>query len=627
MKKQLKSLIVVLLAVAFLFAIVGCQQGGGGTATDKPVDTATEAPAEPTDAPVDEGEATEAPEETGDETVWDGSAVPQEFKENVSLNIYAFCDDPFSGPDRTDPVTKYLEEKMNVKVAITSCNEQEWPTQLAAFIASNDLPDIFYLSDAAKQIPMLTEAKAILAIEPYLADNAPNLALDPMGQAMIKKRRDYCNGIVGDNQLYVIGLCKGSWDGYHNPTCGRYFRWDLYAKAGYPEMKKHEDIVDALAKMWDFEKETENKQSTYPVGGWFGDVQGWSEWPINSGLANPIGAVTLTESLAALSYGTFDLIEGNMLKEKDSIFWRGVGFYNKANQLGILDPDSFTQNQAAWNEKFDAGRYFYFPHGWVLTNINNKFQTYGWTDKAFVAIPMLADEVAEDRIHMDIAGERLYCIAANTAAPERCVAVLDYVSTYEWSRYSFSGLEGDLWKYDDAGKVVVDKEKFLDPELTAEWKQEHGAKVYHHFMGYRYTDKWPKDGEPVDLYQFSKEALDKVLVPGYQAMLDYYGASDLKDLYTDKAAKPKESVGYNFYGLGDAPAELKTYQANLEAYRWKNVFKIVAAKDDAEFTKLQDDFIAKLGEYKCDELYEYWVTTAKAQQGTFDEYKSILDIQ
>lgn len=75
------------------------------------------------------------------------------------------------------------------------------------------------------------------------------------------------------------------------------------------------------------------------------------------------------------------------------------------------------------------------------------------------------------------------------------------------------------------------------------------------------------------------------------------------------------------YNLGSLPEELQTLDASLQSYQFKNLFKCIMAKDDAEFEKLQDEYIDGLDAFKIDEIYEYWLGVAKQQQ---EELKPVI---
>lgn len=481
--------------------------------------------------------------------------------ETVPLHVAAFV--ASSEPDgrRTDPVSKYIEEKLNIELHLSTAGDGEWGTKLNALIASNDLPDIFLLSDVSKQLPMLIKSKQILALDDYLKDYAPNLMEDPNARAMMLLNRD--PKLSPDGNLYTLGLCKGSWADVSVPTCSHYIRWDLYSKLGYPKLENYdEDLLNVLKSMQDLENTTADGKKVYAMGGWFSEGQGWGDWIFDYGLAGgQEGVGFLTADRTLLYYNDDNHLESNnQLKDPNSYFWRTVKFYTKANQMGILDPDSFTQPYSTYEEKVHDGRYLYVVPGWVIPKANKNFETNGTPEKALVSLPAFTD--IEGRVGMMVKGERQYAIYGGTKYPERCVMLLDFISSYDFSRIAFNGLEGTNWNMENGKPVPTDE--YLNADISDDkFLNSTGAGVYHHFMGYGNGTIDPVTGTAIDLFQFSDKATEKSLTPAHRDMLKHYGKSTLYDLYTNNV---KEHRSYNgLYSLGEAPEELKPYVANLES--------------------------------------------------------------
>lgn len=58
---------------------------------------------------------------------------------------------------------------------------------------------------------------------------------DPAGQLMVAAERMPANS--PDGNMYLWGMCKGSFDDGTVPTCGHYLRWDLYKEAAIQSWK------------------------------------------------------------------------------------------------------------------------------------------------------------------------------------------------------------------------------------------------------------------------------------------------------------------------------------------------------------------------------------------------------
>ena len=615
MKKSLVSkLLAVALSAAMLVGLTAC----GGSSEPAPASEPAAAAEETAEAaPEAEGEAAEAPAAE----VSESGTIFQDFsgEDRVDLDIVAFVGSNEPDGLRSDPVTKWLEDKLNVNIYLTHVTEADWPTQLSAMLADNDLPDIFLLSDATKQLPMLLDAGSVLDYSPYLEQYAPNTMKDPAGRMMIAGNSTAAWS--PDGGTYLWGLCKGSWDDGTQPTCGHYIRWDLYAKAGYPKLENFDtDMLDVMQAMVDLEPETADGQKTYGIGSWFGNGQDWGEWFFIYGMAPQEGAGLQESTGLTLAIGPDSLpINSNQLTDPDGYFWRAVKFMYEANKRGLLDPDSFTQQSDVYEENLKAGKYMFNYPGWMSGNANAEFNKVDGNEKMFISIPAVGVD-QEDRFGNMYRGERQYVINANTANPERCVALMDLVSTHEFSRISYNGFEGEFYTVEDGMPVPTDE--FLTTTIDDDFVTKTGITLYHHFMGYGNGTLDPKDGEATDLKLYSKKAMAAKSNATLEDFINYYGAESWGDVYRSQTPT---TTSMNFISLS-SEGDITSYVNEIKAYRGKNVFNCVAAKSDEEFEQLRDQMIKELQEnYHVDEVFQYFYDQAASQSDQIAELAALQD--
>ena len=616
MKKSLVSkLLAVALSAAMLVGLTAC----GGSSEPAPASEPAAAAEETAEAaPEAEGEAAEAPAAE----VSESGTIFQDFsgEDRVDLDIVAFVGSNEPDGLRSDPVTKWLEDKLNVNIYLTHVTEADWPTQLSAMLADNDLPDIFLLSDATKQLPMLLDAGSVLDYSPYLEQYAPNTMKDPAGRMMIAGNSTAAWS--PDGGTYLWGLCKGSWDDGTQPTCGHYIRWDLYAKAGYPKLENFDtDMLDVMQAMVDLEPETADGQKTYGIGSWFGNGQDWGEWFFIYGMAPQEGASLQESTGLTLAINTADStpINSNQLTDPDGYFWRAVKFMYEANKRGLLDPDSFTQQSDVYEENLKAGKYMFNYPGWMSGNANAEFNKVDGNEKMFISIPAVGVD-QEDRFGNMYRGERQYVINANTANPERCVALMDLVSTHEFSRISYNGFEGEFYTVEDGMPVPTDE--FLTTTIDDDFVTKTGITLYHHFMGYGNGTLDPKDGEATDLKLYSKKAMAAKSNATLEDFINYYGAESWGDVYRSQTPT---TTSMNFISLS-SEGDITSYVNEIKAYRGKNVFNCVAAKSDEEFEQLRDQMIKELQEnYHVDEVFQYFYDQAASQSDQIAELAALQD--
>ena len=245
---------------------------------------------------------------------------------------------------------KLLKDKFNVGVNIISASEggsDRWATQMI----SRDLGDLVMLGDnnGQQHLSEAVEAGLLLDISGLIDEHAPNIATNyPL--LLEKARIQFGNGTA----VYAIGSeavpttndlqIEGGTDSWWGP----YGRWDLYAKLGYPEIKTIEDLVPVLQQMHDLEPVNADGEPTYAMS-LFKDWDGGT-------------MMAATQFYAIFGYGdqwnyVFPHATEDSyitLLDEDGIYFRTLKFYFDLNQLGLLDPDSITEETFA-SQLYTAG--------------------------------------------------------------------------------------------------------------------------------------------------------------------------------------------------------------------------------------------------------------------------------
>ncbi len=124
-------------------------------------------------------------------------------------------------------------------------------------------------------------------------------------------------------------------------------RYDIYEAVGCPPVTTEDELLDALKMMQDYERERTGTDDVYALH-WWGQ----------GGTFSPQILARMYGSNDCLSYFEADVETGapKFFLEKDSNFMKAVRFYNKAWNMGLLDPDSFTMDNATWAEKIKNGK-------------------------------------------------------------------------------------------------------------------------------------------------------------------------------------------------------------------------------------------------------------------------------
>lgn len=148
------------------------------------------------------------------------------------------------------------------------------------------------------------------------------------------------------------------------PTNAPSLRWDIYKAVGYPEMETLEDLLDVLKQMQDAAGTSDSGQKVYALSlfsDWDGDLmQNGAAWSALYGY-DPMG------------YLLFNITNGETQSviDADSMYVRGLKFFFQANQMGLVDPESTTQNFDMVSAKFADGAILYAMWPWLGTGYYN----------------------------------------------------------------------------------------------------------------------------------------------------------------------------------------------------------------------------------------------------------------
>ncbi|MDR1902822.1 MAG: hypothetical protein LBQ88_11145 [Treponema sp.] len=508
---------------------------------------------------------------------------------------------------RTDPVSRLLEKKFNIELDLTGVDDANWATQLAALVAAQDLPDLFTTNTTVAVTDALIASNSLLDISPYMADYAPYSINDPDFNLMyeLATRKTTANP---EGKFVNWGLCRGSWDNGTWPTVGNYILWDVYANLGYPKLDNFEtDLVNVLEQMVKASPTSLSGNKTYATGAWFGDGQGYGEWVIQYTQTWPENLSYAGALTVALDGTDSTMVNMNQLTNINSNYWKVMTFYNKLWQKGLFDPDSFTQQEAMYRGKVYDGRYMYIVPGWRATGANTEFTAAG-SPHTFVSLPTF-NKKSEARVTVMTGGERQYGISSKTQYPERAVALLDYISSHEFSRIATNGPEGILWNMIN-GKPVPTEEYLNTATRDREFYLRTGAGIYHHFLGYGSGTVDPATGISINLATYSPQAVIKSMNAAIKDFCAYYGKETLQDVY--QSATPI-TQGYGFLQFDSLPDDIQTYWSGLEAYTAKAFPKVLMANSDAEFARFRDEMIAGMAPYRPDAIFQWYWNQAQAQ--------------
>jgi putative aldouronate transport system substrate-binding protein len=378
-------------------------------------------------------------------------------------------------------------------------------------------------------------------------------------------------------------------------------RFDLYQKIGSPKIKNLDDLAAALDKMHKAAPKDDNGNPTY-------GVSLFNDWDGNM--------VMYVKSTATAFYGfdefDFGLYDPSTKKyhdalEKNGPYLTALKFYNKLNQLGLVDPDSQTQKYNGQSEKFQNGAAFFTVFNWMGSGTYNSEAHLKAGKGMYPVAPEQATPIAYGQ--NIYGGNRIWSIGADTQYPELCMAILNWLATPEGFMTSQWGPKGVVWDYDKNGKTYLTdfgKKAMADQNGTD--------------MPPPYSGKWIDGSFKINNESWSYDAANP------DSKGETYNwrkwASNLTPPKTEieaawrtwaKANTPDDYLGARKYIL--APGTMFTEDPIPESLKvaWKqiadsiknNSWKAIYATSDAEFNSIVDAMTKEVKSYGFDDVLAF----------------------
>ena len=214
--------------------------------------------------------------------------------------------------------------------------------------------------------------------------------------------------------------------------------WDYYKEVGAPEMNNLSDLVTTLRAIQDLHPTNAAGDPSYGITLW-PDWDGTSIENVNQ----------LTKWYGQEVNGSILLdASGEMLELTDDAgaYRKILQFYFEANQAGIVDPDSGTQNWDSVNSKFNSKRAFLIWNDWQQGFWNTTDR--GNAGENYMMAPINDMSIYQPSDPFFGSGR---AFAVGTSDPERqkrVMMLLDWMSSPEGLETVHGGIKG--FTYEDA---------------------------------------------------------------------------------------------------------------------------------------------------------------------------------
>ena len=599
MKKSKKVLAVLLRLVMASYLLSGCSKKSGDTTTDDQSSNVTKAAS---------ADVTKAADNAASGDV-------------VTLTGAIFLESVESNSIKSDPVSNYIRDRFGVQFdVISDCAGNTWNEQFPTQLASDSLPDVFLLvKDAATgyagTLKKLVDAGAVACLDDY-----PDLFKDYNADPILKAEMDYHRNFVSpDGKAYGFPMYFGESNYSKGLVDTISLRWDAYEAAGKPAFKNFDELADALKKMQDAAPADVNGDKPYAISGWFGEAQGWGDWPLIFG-----NQMMISQSSAAMQYHNEDKISDiNYYADEKSPYYEYLKFMNKSYNLGIIDPDAWTMKWDQYNTEMENGSFLYCAAGWlsgqkndiISKNLNNE-------NAGFVHFKAPSDYAATySGGFWDYGTTGTYVISSKCKNIEKAIELLTWISSQEGSLIMENGPEGLAWKMGSDGVPVGNDDYLQMGQFDSEGYKKYGANLYHHLKGYSDATALSKYGNVTANLRLSDAASKISLKPYEKSAMDFFGAKS----FTDENWLNRANTTFTLNlidACGAVPDDYSMQSANIVNYFFNQQYAAIKAGSDKEYEAIVADMIKYAKDNGALDIQKYYQDKQSKVKGALTDISS-----
>lgn len=378
-------------------------------------------------------------------------------------------------------------------------------------------------------------------------------------------------------------------------------RWDLYKELGTPDIADLDGLLDVLEQMME-------KHPTNDAGDACYAMSLWPDWDGGDGMLGIANVVQLTTWYGEKIKGSAILKpDGTFipLTDKNGTYYKILKFLYEANQRGLVDPDSATQDWNSACAKMSAGQVYLMWYSW---------QTGFWNSterlkdgKGFIFTPVADQEYYADA-DVYYGSGRVWAVGSQVDDEKyaKIMEFLDWYASPEGLMFQHAGIEGFNYEVGEDGKFTQINSNALMDNLNV--PEEWGGGGYSD--GNNAINQWivnansinPLTGETyvVTYWSSYKEETLTDMKREWRERFDAEEPADYMKKNNKLIISPNVSVSLP---IDTADISVIRNQCNetICDYSWRMIY----ASDDANFDALWDEMSKTLDGYGFQDLVKF----------------------
>ena len=517
----------------------------------------------------------------------------------------------------------YIKKKFNIELNIIAPNVAGGgDTLFQTRSANGDLGDIIITNLDQSRLKDLVEAELVLDMSEYM-DDCPNLQryTTAIEEASALAEKDGIWAIPSEvSAMSATEPCDAT-----EPTVAPSLRWDIYAEIGYPEMENTDDLLQVLKQMQDAAGTSDSGKQVYAISlfkDWDGDVMQNAD-----GIKGLYGYQQVGFCMAKV-----DGTDIQSILDEDGIYYKSLKFFFDANQMGIVDPESTTQDFSTLSSKYADGAVLYSLWPWLgagqYNTAENTSQGKGFATAIVGDMQCLTyGSMPYGKMSLGI------MIGSKCEDPARVAEFIDWlysdvgVMIAQTISANTCGPEGLTWEMKDGEPVLTDfgVEAFVNKTEDLQVPEEWGGGSYSdgacqlNYKSVGLTDM-TSDGSMYYTYLKWDDYQSRISTALSNDWSEHNGgATNTIDLLKEKdmlLVLPGTNYATPEYSTDITTIKEQCKQVIVE-YSWKMVF----AKDEAEFNALFQEMKETAEGLGFNQVLEVDMQNCEDQYAAFEEAK------
>ena len=378
-------------------------------------------------------------------------------------------------------------------------------------------------------------------------------------------------------------------------------RWDLYKELGTPDIADLDGLLDVLEQMME-------KHPTNDAGDACYAMSLWPDWDGGDGMLGIANVVQLTTWYGEKIKGSAILKpDGTFipLTDKNGTYYKILKFLYEANQRGLVDPDSATQDWNSACAKMSAGQVYLMWYSWQTGFWNSTERLKDGT--GFIFTPIADQEYYTDADAYYGSG-RVWAVGSQVDDEKyaKIMEFLDWYASPEGLMFQHSGIEGFNYEVGEDGKLTQINSNALMDNLNV--PEEWGGGGYND--GNNAINQWivnansinPLTGETYAVTYWSsyKEETLTDMKREWRERFDAEEPADYMKKNNKLVISPNVSVSLPV-DTTDIAVIRNQCNETICDYSWRMIY----ASDDANFDALWDEMSKTLDGYGFQDLVKF----------------------